>query len=370
MFDSATKHWLSWLPPPLELQSDLPAFIAPGQALFARADTPTHLEVPESALRIRYYHQDHLGSSSSLGDTFGFILEETAFYPFGAIRNERKTRSSGDAFQFAQKERDKESMLDYFETRHLACNLGRFLQVDPQSAAIPEDWLDDPQRFNSFAYAGNHPINAVDPDGRDWFNLGDSKNPDIQWREGNAPQLKPGVWNWIKNLFGFGEHAESLGKNVLVAVGSEKETVNSAQFSWYSEKNKNGPSATIRGNTRSSDPSKYAVIKEGVYNAKLSPRSKYPKERALMLEGGGKIPTVRANPNPNSDWHDQMYADEIFFHQGNVGRENLFTTEGKPISEGCLTAAHGNPKEFNRFMKTIAASKPSEIKVLVIRTPE
>ncbi|MGA1237313.1 MAG: toxin TcdB middle/N-terminal domain-containing protein, partial [Limisphaerales bacterium] len=43
-YDAFSTHWLAWLPPPLTQQSDLPTFIAPGEAVFVRADTPAQLE--------------------------------------------------------------------------------------------------------------------------------------------------------------------------------------------------------------------------------------------------------------------------------------------------------------------------------------
>src|SRR5206468_5346607 len=46
----------------LPSQSEFPATLAAGEGFMARSDVSTTLEVPESALRIRYFHHDHLGS--------------------------------------------------------------------------------------------------------------------------------------------------------------------------------------------------------------------------------------------------------------------------------------------------------------------
>src|SRR5262249_20640901 len=46
----------------------------------------------DGADRIRYYHPDHLGSSSVMTDAEGTLVEETAFYPFGEPRNEHHVR--------------------------------------------------------------------------------------------------------------------------------------------------------------------------------------------------------------------------------------------------------------------------------------
>ncbi|MCZ7639101.1 MAG: hypothetical protein M5U12_25450 [Verrucomicrobia bacterium] len=164
-YDSFSTRWLSRLPPPLELQSDLPSFIAPGQAVFVRADAPAQLEVPDSALRIRYYHQDHLGSSSCLSDSVGYRVYESALYPFGSPRNESASRVENEPYGFGQKERDFESKLNYVEARFLTAPLGRFLRVDPLASSLRPGWFLNPQRWNLYAYCHNNPVNFADPSG-------------------------------------------------------------------------------------------------------------------------------------------------------------------------------------------------------------
>jgi hypothetical protein len=88
--------------------------------LLAQASAAAELEAPDAALRIRYYHQDHLGSSSVITDAEGAPLQETAFYPFGGPRNENRFRQAEEHYQFSQKERDPESRLLYFETPYLS----------------------------------------------------------------------------------------------------------------------------------------------------------------------------------------------------------------------------------------------------------
>ncbi|MCX6925206.1 MAG: hypothetical protein NT154_18635, partial [Verrucomicrobia bacterium] len=164
-FDGSSARWLSWLPPPLELQSDLPAFLAPGQAVFARADAPAQLEVPESALRIRYYHEDHLGSTSSVTDSVGQLAEECALYPFGEPRVVFQPRALTEAYLFTQKERDAEAAFSYFEARYLANSLARFASVDHMAIEMPTDVLGMPQATHCYAYAGNRPTTHNDDSG-------------------------------------------------------------------------------------------------------------------------------------------------------------------------------------------------------------
>ncbi|MEI7935495.1 MAG: toxin TcdB middle/N-terminal domain-containing protein [Verrucomicrobiota bacterium] len=177
-YEGSSAHWLSWLPQPLELQSDLPAFIAPGQAVFARADALAQLEVPDSALRIRYYHQDHLGSSSVLADGWGNPIDETANYPFGFARHNLRSSSMPEHYAFAQKEKDHESALMYFEARYYLACLGRFNQCDPlcirnglqsskQNPSLDTAYYCSrpSSRMNPYAYSFNNPNSYADPSG-------------------------------------------------------------------------------------------------------------------------------------------------------------------------------------------------------------
>ncbi len=151
-----------------------PEFLAPGEAIYLNAGAPSELSVPEEALRIRYYHQDHLGSSSVLTDAEGGLVEEIAYYPFGIPRHELRPRGIEEPYTFTQKERDPESGLHYFEARYLAGRLSRFASPDPKVIspdAFPAEELrsalSDPQQFNLYAYVANNPLRYHDPTGLD-----------------------------------------------------------------------------------------------------------------------------------------------------------------------------------------------------------
>ncbi len=80
-----------------------------------------------------------------------------------------KSRSSwswydtgSDKWRFTSYERDAESGNDYAMARFDVNRLGRFSSADPLSG-----FLSDPQSLNHYPYAGNDPINLIDPTGRD-----------------------------------------------------------------------------------------------------------------------------------------------------------------------------------------------------------
>ena len=114
---------------------------------------------------IKYYHQDHLGSSGVMTDAEGVLVEEFSYYPFGDIRNHYEGDRSGEPYQFTQKERDKESGLNYFEARYQTSGLGRFISVDPLLAYQVNECLEDSQKLNLYAYCQNRPLIYIDPTG-------------------------------------------------------------------------------------------------------------------------------------------------------------------------------------------------------------
>jgi RHS repeat-associated protein len=170
LFSSSSKFWNTRIPS--LTNSITPDFLAAGAALFAQAAAPAELEVPDTALRIRYYHQDHLGSSSAMTDAQGALVEESAFYPFGVARTEYRLRGVEEAYKFTQKEKDRESGLHYFEARYLSVNLSRFSCPDPKYSLYMELGDDDlikllanPQMENLYAYGLGNPVGYTDPSG-------------------------------------------------------------------------------------------------------------------------------------------------------------------------------------------------------------
>ena len=172
--DAASQTWQLRASPVPSPEVANPQVLAPGEAIFINAGAPAELESPEAALRVRYYHQDHLGSSSAITDAAGALVEETSFYPFGTPRSEHRLRPIEESYKFTQKERDRESHLHYFEARYLAGNLSRFITLDRKFANPDllskeelESFLTTPQKINVYSYTVGNPVRYVDSDGAD-----------------------------------------------------------------------------------------------------------------------------------------------------------------------------------------------------------
>jgi RHS repeat-associated protein len=103
----------------------------------------------------------------------GQIASSDDYDPWGMVLEGRSTNQGvTDArFKFTGKERDAESLYDYFGARYYDARIGRWLAVDPIANASPE--------ISAYAYAHNNPLSFLDPngmrdtviDGRKFYNV-------------------------------------------------------------------------------------------------------------------------------------------------------------------------------------------------------
>jgi RHS repeat-associated protein len=170
-FDPERQAWQTKLPETILKFSDLPPAFAPHDAIFAQSPLPLDLETPDPASAVRFYHQDHLGSSSNLTNTKGALINESSYYPYGSLRFRSPELSRSDSYQFTQKERDTESELDYFDARYFGSRLPRFISTDPIIECSFEKLSPNPQRWNAYAYCRSNPIAFVDVDGKEEWKI-------------------------------------------------------------------------------------------------------------------------------------------------------------------------------------------------------
>ncbi len=167
-FDATAQTWRSRYPGTLAPVSAASLTLPPGESLWTRDGTPGALAAPAATLSIRYYHQDHLGSSSVVTDQSGALVEETANYAFGHPRTSYKPGPVlPEPYGFTQKERDKESGLHNFEARFAKACVGRMIRVDPLASAIPSDWPATPQKLNLLSFCLNNPVRFLEQNGCD-----------------------------------------------------------------------------------------------------------------------------------------------------------------------------------------------------------
>ena len=293
-----------------------------------------------------FFVRDHLGSVRAvvLGD--GRVLETNSYYPYGlridALSSTNYASSDvPNRYKYNGKELFEELQWLNYGARFYDAAVGRWWSRDPKAEKA--------QAWTPYRYAFDSPVNVVDPDGRfeDWVERADGT---IYWDENaTSPETtKPGE--------------KYLGKNVLVATHNRDENlsepINSARFDLYLESNKNGPTATIYGNTVPADVKKYGTLKEGLYPASYCI---YHGDGAILINEGKDLPTVRGNPNNPKNYNpdgtlkpvNEQIMNGILFHKGNYARFSLTTLSGKPISEGCQTGGcgPGSLPKYREFIK-------------------
>ncbi|MEW5744707.1 MAG: FG-GAP-like repeat-containing protein [Nitrospirota bacterium] len=105
----------------------------------------------------RYYHGDHLGSTSVITDETGGKVAEYHYYPFG----ETIPGGYGIAkYKYTGQEEDPETGLYYYNARYYDPALARFISADT-IVGDPRD----PQDLNRYSYVNNNPLKYTDPTG-------------------------------------------------------------------------------------------------------------------------------------------------------------------------------------------------------------
>jgi RHS repeat-associated protein len=117
-------------------------YFANGMRIAERSDTD----------ELRYYHADHLGSSTAITNADGSqVLLSTGYTPYGS--SAYSTGSATIKYQYTGQEKDACGLM-YYNARYYDPELGRFIQ--------PDTMLDG---LNRYTYCGGNPIMYSDPSG-------------------------------------------------------------------------------------------------------------------------------------------------------------------------------------------------------------
>ncbi len=129
----------------------------------------------------QHFHLDHLGTPRVVTGDKGVQLGVHSYYPFGAELSLTPNEQPAELMKFTGHERDAlgndPHTLDDMHARYEMGTMGRFLSVDP---SIKPGAIQSPQLWNRYSYTANNPMNRVDPDGRNWFDI----NGTWQWHKG------------------------------------------------------------------------------------------------------------------------------------------------------------------------------------------
>ena len=119
--------------------------------------------------------KDQLGSITHIADLSGNIVQKMDYSVYG-IRTRVSDSSDNDItdnpvinipFGFANREFDVETGLYFNRARYYDPSTGRFMQMDKDPGSVQ----DPSSIINKFIYAGNNPLNFVDPSGKAFFSI-------------------------------------------------------------------------------------------------------------------------------------------------------------------------------------------------------
>ena len=133
--------------------------------VFAGDTVIATMETTGTTTTPHYITTDHLTGSNVVTTNTGLQEELMDYYPFGSIRLDEKVGTFSEQRKFTGYEYDTDTGLNYAGARYQNPIIGRFISQDPLFWEFDEDYLLDPQQWNSYSYARNNPLVMYDPSG-------------------------------------------------------------------------------------------------------------------------------------------------------------------------------------------------------------
>jgi len=237
-----------------------------------------------------FYHPDHLGSSNYITDASGEVYQHNEYFPYGETFVEERNNTEYTTYLFSGKELDVETGLYYFHARYYDPRTSVFLNIDPMSDKYPHQ--------SNYTYCSNNPLNVIDPDGRD---------------------------EWEINTKGKVTWKEKSDTHTLHAVGSDGK--------------RTGASLTLKDRTIFDNLAKTG--KDSNYTASFSVGDKNSKEDML------KVFKFAADNTPNAEWRiDKFRTDNggIGYSVGTAHMMKAITSEQMGYKTSSVIAfIHSHP---------------------------
>jgi RHS repeat-associated protein len=301
---------------------------------------------------IYYYHGNHLSSTQTITDGWGYAVQQVLYAPFGEVVKERNQNWNNNvpAYLFNAKELDEESGMYYFEARYMKPPV--FISRDPLFEAKP--WM------SGYAYCSNSPVNRVDPSGLadDWY---ENETGTITWTDHKSQ----------KEMDDNGVKGRYLGQAVVVFEGSRDEQLGEgdnllgegavlAKATVYGPKNAEDI-AEYGAFTMSSDYSKYGAIDDGEYVVNYRDPGKGGALKSNWAVNDTKFVDALDGYNPNPARHSKTQKNGVYIHSSNKNGGMLPRDKNglaHPVSTGCpiiLPSGHGQNgwNEFNGQLKGV-----------------
>jgi RHS repeat-associated protein len=296
--------------------------------------------------KVQWLIHDQLGTPRMVLDQTGSLanMKRHDYLPFGEElfapaggRSAAMGYSGGDGVrqQFTLKERDVETGLDYFGARYYANVQGRFTGADNPGFSRGTD----PQTWNLYSYTANSPLGRVDPNGRDWFQIGSGYGAKFEWHEGKSYTFTDHT--------GKKHQAKNVGTHLLVFEyaknkdGSIKRNSDGAAVGTLTLYNQN---KIVAQNTEAFTGGKdgrkqYNEMPLGVFSINLQIRSRASDPGATSWGGLNPVYGVQEVDKSYSAWGTRRAAlnewdkDLPILYRGNYLHGK---TKGKNVTAGCI----------------------------------
>lgn len=160
-------------------------------------------DVKRISAALHFLHRDHLASVRRITNASGTLYRASVYRAFGEqIETVLNALSPPEPKGYIGERFDPETGLTYLNARYYDAVVGRFLSPD---------WWDPMQPgvgTNRYAYAGNDPVNASDPNGHDSF-----------WHI-DGPIAEANIHPWINPTLDFLNAPSNAALNGLGAIGA------------------------------------------------------------------------------------------------------------------------------------------------------
>ena len=320
--------------------------------------------LPDPIFAIRYYHQDHLGSTNVMTDAAGNLLEEIAYYPYGNPREtHRRTSFEAEPYRFSQKETDKETGLQYFEARYLDGALARFLSADPILQRPLQHPFEEPQRLNAYSYSLNRPLVYQDPTGEIPFLVSGASNVALGYTLSKATGLE---YRWTDAAIDFVSGAAFLGifsklHKLQVRVPHVKSLIRSLEKTGH--KSTRNPVSGAVEVAKKGSPVKLILKPKAATSKGIGKFSKYP--RLTLRVNTGKSASTYLDPFTGKS---ALYAKRGHYSTG-LGRQIVhtpleplahtpFISHWTPVRMGIGASAQGMSRDAKKTLRQFDMNRP------------
>ena len=309
----------------------------------------------------RYYITDWQGNNAAVVDKAGNVVQKTTYYPYG----EPTIEPEGQRYLFGGKEREHAGGRNSYDFG--ARSLTPYARWSP-----PDPLADKFYPISPYSYCGGDPINKIDPDGLAWHLIEeDEKEARFEWVEPQKSYDQEG--NLLPNHY---EQAISFSREGSKGkFDFEKEKKYNIGTSTATVYKADGTTEDFDACTNPSDPSKYATVPEGRYEAKVGKHKvNRPGEyTALRMADVGTTNfydnTIELGvPNPSAP--GRTTAKYINIHKaGKANYTGLYKNnkgEYNGVSEGCILIDQNQWDSFINIFNT-PKQKNNIIGIILLR---